>query len=312
LLCCECIRRRAEQPISSCIREASELQKNKGGLGITSLKSLAEKSRLQSRSSLKNSRNREIQELWNETSCSTNIRIDELLLNKTDIKTAQATLSKLQKDAVTDHFFGLTIQGKIAQTVNQVIPSNNIKAWSTCLESTTSVLHNFAIKAFKQVLPTASNLLRWKKRSDASCPLCGSDAQTNKHVLSNCNSPQALTRYTDRHNAVLKLIIDWISSRLPNSYSLYADLPNSDYPSTDSLFDRFRPDIVISNHQGKLFVIELTVCHETNLINSRNYKLNKYRNLITDCKINTDEIKIFTIEVSTLGFIAGQREIASL
>ena len=240
-------------------------------------------------------------------SCKNNIKTDEILLNKIDIKTAQKTLTQLQKETVKDHFFGLTLQGKIPKTVNQVIPRSNIKSWSNCLESMTTVLHNFAIKAFKQVLPTASNLVRWKKRLDASCLLCGKETQTNKHVLSNCSSPQALSRYTDRHNAVLKLIVDWLSIRLPITYTLYVDLPDSDLPSTDALFNGFRPDIVLYNQNGKLFVIELTICHETNLLHSRDYKLNKYKNLKSHCKLNTTDIQLITIEVSSLGFIAGNR-----
>ena len=61
-------------------------------------------------------------------------------------------------------------------------------------------LFNFAWKAFLQVLPIAANLKRWNRTQDPLCPLCASgQAQTNKHVLSNCSCPTALHRYTDRY-----------------------------------------------------------------------------------------------------------------
>src|SRR3989442_3463646 len=45
-------------------------------------------------------------------------------------------------------------------------------------------------------------LLLRKKIPDPQCQLCKLNInQTNKHVLSNCPSPSALKRYTDRHSA---------------------------------------------------------------------------------------------------------------
>ena len=76
-----------------------------------------------------------------------------------------------------------------------------------------------------QVLPMASNLVRWGRLADPTCTLCASGAvQTNKHVLSNCSSPTALHRYTTRHNEVLKLLIQWLSTVITKDYSIYSDL----------------------------------------------------------------------------------------
>src|SRR6218665_1027249 len=53
------------------------------------------------------------------------------------------------------------------------------------------------------------------------------------------------------------------------------------------------------------FVLELTVCHESNLMPSKTYKLNKYKNL--SHHLNNEHkhynIRLFTLEVSTLGFV---------
>jgi len=57
----------------------------------------------------------------------------------------------------------------------------------------------------------------------------------------------------------------------------YHDLPlNSSYHS--DLFNDLRPDIAVKS-DSKVTVLELTVCHETNLVSSRNYKLDKYKTL---------------------------------
>ena len=157
---------------------------------------------------------------------------------------------------------------------------------------------------FSQLRPIYCN--RWKKITDKQCVLCKRDIpQTNKHVLSNCPAPAALLRYTSRHNDVLQLLIIWLKSVISNSQEIFADINDDKIKSTCELFHTFRPDIAIVNHSS-VVVFELTVCHETNLDNSKQYKLNKYRDL-GNCgtpRIAGKTVACHSIEVSTLGFIS--------
>ena len=70
-----------------------------------------------------------------------------------------------------------------------------------------------------------------------------------------------------------------------------------------------RPDTVI-RLDSELFVLELTVCHESNLMPSKTHKLNKYKNLShylnNECKHYN--IRLFTLEVSTLDFVSDTDE----
>jgi len=117
----------------------------------------------------------------------------------------------MQKAKDMAHLQGLQLQALATKTVTTVINNSDIVLWSKTVEYLSTVLHNFVRKAMLQVLSTASNLFRWKRTTDASCPLCSSGkVQTNKHVLSNCSSATALHRYTTRHNDVLKLLIGWL------------------------------------------------------------------------------------------------------
>jgi len=77
-----------------------------------------------------------------------------------------------------------------------------------------------------------------------------------------------------------------------------------DSPPTSDLFNSIRPDLVIRKEK-KICVIELTVCHETNLTASKNYKEVKYMN-IDNCKSNNIKdctVSLATCEVSVLGFL---------
>ena len=59
----------------------------------------------------------------------------------------------------------------------------------------------------------------------------------------------------------------------------------------------------VSNN--KAFVLELTICHETNIISSKNYKLNKYNDLRNAKSelIKNHELCVMTCELTVLGFL---------
>ena len=143
-----------------------------------------------------------------------------------------------------------------------------VEQWSRTLESLPDYLFRFVRKAFQQQLPTASNLKRWKRIDDPNCPLCQKKSlQTNKHVLSNC--PAALNRYLERHNNILFIIAKWLWTHKRADQRLLVDLPSTEFGSIDVAFQSsIRPDIVICE-ESKILVLELTVCHETNLQKSK-------------------------------------------
>ena len=300
-LCVRVIRDWIEAPISSCVKEWLITPPKKGGLGIPSFQHRAERLNLQKRNSLKHSKSENIRDLWTDT-CSSNIESDSLL-GKLPFNQAKAVLKNQQTTEASHHFLNLGVQGLSIKSVLEVIPEKQISAWSQSLNDLSGYLYNFIRKAIQSQLPTFSNLHRWGRSPSALCPLCGQQ-QTNKHVLSNCGANSALNRYTIRHNQILQLLIDWLSSKLSAGNEIYHDLPVAGSKHISDLFIGLRPDIVIKN-TDKISILELTICHETNLISSRNYKLNKYKNIKNHC---TEQIKhlpihLYTCEVSTLGFV---------
>ena len=57
-------------------------------------------------------------------------------------------------------------------------------------------------------------------------------------------------------------------------------------------------------------VLELTICHETNIHNSKSYKQTKYQYLRSNLEssLSTYSLELFTIEVSSLGFISSTKD----
>jgi len=304
-LCLRFMRDWLEMPVSACVQEVSTIPKMLTGLGISSFKHLAQKLSLTKRNSLRLSASSDIREIW-AISFSEHIATDELLVSHDSITSSTKALKSEQQHTAVNHLFGLQLQGAVPKCVVETVERKNIEIWSATLDYLPTHLFNFARKALLQVLPTAANLKRWSRVQDASCPLCAcGKSQTNKHVLSNCGSLTALHRYTVRHNDVLSLLINWFKSNLAADQLLYADLSEPNILPVCDLFKSIRPDAAISDNKS-IHTLELTVCHETNIIASRDYKRNKYRN-ISDCGSSlagNRKIVPHTIEISTLGFIS--------
>ena len=96
-------------------------------------------------------------------------------------------------------------------------------------------IFNFVRKAIVQQLPTAANLVRWGKSVDPLCPLCQNSSQSNKHVLSCCGSSVALDRYKKRHDAILKILADWITNHIKPDREIYVDLQFDQYKPLSTL-----------------------------------------------------------------------------
>jgi hypothetical protein len=197
----------------------------------------------------------------------------------------------------------LEVQGHLVNIVTDILPASQITKWSKSIELLSATLFCFCRKALQQQLPTSSNLHRWGKSGDPLCSLC-QKPQTNKHVLNNCASPVVLERYKIRHDAVLLILCGWLKQTISAIASLHADIKSEDCRQVEDIFQRLRPDIVVV-YPGKLIILELTICHESNFDQSKKYKINKYCNLKGDLKAEYSDFKleVFTIEISSLGLM---------
>ena len=253
---------------------------------------------------LQSSKNQSIRNLWEETK-SHNALADSLL-DHNNFKLASATLRDSQTLESLNHFLGLKSQGIMAKLVNDTVLPRNITLWKQVLDGFPDHIFNFVRKAMMSQLPTLHNLKLWSCSPSNLCPKCGLD-QTNKHVLCNCRSPDALAQYTERHNNILEQIAKWIVPKLKDNHTLYCDLRVPGARQVCDLFRGPRPDLAIVS-PSTIVIGELTVCHETNLQKSRDYKLNKYSNLDAAKvrEFKSRRVLVNTIEVSTLGFVVAE------
>ena len=81
---------------------------------------------------------------------------------------------------------------------------------------------------------------------------------------------------------------------------LYVDIPG--YLSPEDLFTSgSRSDIVLET-SSCIYALELTVYFETNLIKSREYKVNRYKDLEKNRCSTSKPCELIFIEFSALGF----------
>ena len=130
-----------------------------------------------------------------------------------------------------------------------------------------------------------------------SCLDCG-DSQTLLHVMSGCKKHLHQGRYTWRPNSVLKALPSFLLPRAIGE--LYVDLEGFRSPSKVT-GDSKRPDMLIVRPDGTLYLVELTVCYETNMPKNAQMKSNPYETTIDHLKSSLTCVNFVNLVVSALG-----------
>ena len=278
------------------------------GLGIQSFKEKFERLWLRKRYlQKKNNSQPDINQIWTNSN-HRHTAIDSIIVGNDCCADALKQLKDQQIQQAKEHFHSLELQGVVSKIITENISDANIILWNKITVSLSQSLFLFCRKALLQVLPTESNLHKWKKSENPYRRLCN-QIQSNLHVLSNCASIPSLERYRTRHDNILKLLSDWIYSSKPSasslSYLLYYFIHDSSLDPIECVFlPSVRPDLILLDN-SKIAVLELTICHEKNILKSRSFKMNKYKdiNLHLQPKYKKHRLQVF-IEISVLGFIS--------
>ena len=277
------------------------------GVNFLFAKSVYTKCKLSVRKILKFSTNVEIRKFYTETS-ENNVNSDSLLnsvarsnpeLSSKQLQSkVDRTHNKHQQTAVWNEFMKLKEQNVIIKHVITVCKPKVILMWQSLMRNLPNNIFCFVRKALIFCLPNKSNLLRWKLKNDNKCGLC-QQPETQLHIFSNCTS--YLNRYTWRHDSILKSISNKLSRSPVNDVKIHVDCEQLQFPCTTEFFNRSRPDIVVKVGNS-IYVIELTVCFDTNTNKSRAYKQNRYENLKKELLIECEHFEIIYLEITTLGF----------
>ena len=118
------------------------------------------------------------------------------------------------------------------------------------------------------------------------------------YVVAGCKSYLEEGRYTWRHNSALQVLANYF--RANSGLSLYVDLPCFHSPSIIT-GDMFRPDLILVTTDKKIYILELTVCFETNLEVNAERKRAKYQSLEENLKTKYKDVNFINLSISSLG-----------
>ena len=299
------MRKWLQLPVDSCLKELAVISKSNCGLGIPSFKNLSERLLVKKRHRMLHNTQSEMQQIWKDTSYLHTV-VDSLLLH-----------DSVGHGCFKQYAWDAGRKGRVAHFLtgcpgssSQDNQRNNFQTKHCILVRrsgfiTTASVHPSPGKRSYNNFQQLPNLFKWKKIAKPECCLCNR-IQSNKHVLANCSAPTSLERYTRRHNNVLFLIATWLRSVKSDGQELYVDFPSTEWDPVVTIFQpSCRPDIVLVDG-SKISTLELTICHETNLEKSRQFKMNKYENIRVHLQphLTLSTVNTFSIEVSTLGFIS--------
>lgn len=216
-------------------------------------------------------------------------------------------------------------------------------SWNELL-SFEPLLLSFLLKSSYDVLPTPSNLHKWKLQDNERCPWCN-ERGTLQHILSSCKVALQKGMYTWRHNNVLREIKRVLQQQVAstnkdkterlatmvnfvkegekvvptarkkdyshgllhssNDWNVLVDVDGMlRFPECILVTD-LRPDIVLFSPKSKTVVIsELTVPWEENIDVAHEFKFDKYSGLSQECREKGWLTVCMPVEVSCRGFIA--------
>ena len=196
---------------------------------------------------------------------------------------------KLQNNLISQGSFFTNIAKYSTQSFNCL--------WSSVQSKLPKNIFNFTIRYINNTLPTRKNLSRWGISPTSECSFCLS-LETLHHVVAGCKTYLNEGRFTWRHDSVLKLIASTLQS--VQHCDLYADLPGYVSPSVVT-GDKLRPDLLITLENKCIYVLELTIGFESNLVNNEKRKRQKYQHLINELHKSYVKVKFVNLSISSLG-----------
>ena len=246
-----------EIPVSATI-DIALLSKDKFGLNIITFSTKFMQSHTSIRKCLQNSKNHDIRKIHQLTSYESNIQFDQFSSARQVVKSIRD--NKVDKIAPN-------LQPKYGKTYRFVL--NRIGFLSVNKMPTN--IYNFVNRYLNNFLPTLKNMLLWGTSNSMSCLDCG-NSQTLLHVMSGCAKHLHQGHYSWRHNSVLKTLASFL---LPRGIGeLCVDLEGFRSPS-EVTGDSKKPDMLIVRPDGTLYLVELTVCYETNVPKNAQIKSNQ-------------------------------------
>ena len=117
-------------------------------------------------------------------------------------------------------------------------------------------------------------------------------------------------RYTWRHDSVLSFLANVCKGSGDNMPKVYVDLTDHPWQTVTTIPQEIlpssqRPDLVMFwPNLKKIFLVELTVPFEPNIVSAHLRKVNKYASLVSDLQDKGLTVDFLALEVGSRGYIS--------
>ena len=179
------------------------------------------------------------------------------------IKDQIKSLLRVDKEEIwKNHVKTLTQQGNF---LSLAAAEYEDAVWKSYMYDLKQGTMKFLMNAAIDTLPTAANLLKWKKTTSNKCKLCKA-IQTTRHILNICKFSLENGKFLWRHNNIVNYVLQCLDE---TKFTIYSDLPGHTVGAgslpPEICITAQKPDIVIIDKKQKiLHIFELTVPFEQN------------------------------------------------
>jgi hypothetical protein len=235
---------------------------------------------------------------------------DKRKFNKEIKEQIKTSLIVQNQEKWTSHVKTLVQQGNFLDLASA---ENEDVIWKSYMYNLKQGTLKFLINASIETLPTAANLVKWKKGTSDQCKLCRSARETTPHILNNCSVSLDNGKYLWRHNNIVNYVMKSLDTE---KFTVYSDLPGYTVGGgsipPELCITAQKPDIVIQDTKSKVIhLFELSVAIETNgNIDKRHQeKSDKYAHFVTDMS-GGYKCTVTAFEIGSRGYISTRNQSA--
>ena len=243
------------------------------------------------RNALKKSPNEDIIKLHQSTCYGKNIQFDMF-------NSSQEVMKSIHHDKKSRLENTLKTQGFIITSIIRDSLQVTSTIWLKMQSSLPKNIYSFTMRYLNNTLATRGNLSLWKLHPNSLCSLC-LQHESLLHVVAGCKEYLNQGRFTWRHDSVIYYLAKVLSSE---NRSIYADIEQHKSPSFITGIE-YRPDLLVVYNET-LYVLELTVGFETNMIKNGIRKEERYKDLIATLRTKYSNVKLINLSLGSLGIFS--------
>ena len=124
--------------------------------------------------------------------------------------------------------------------------------------------------------------------------------------MGGCKTVLDQKRYNWRHDSILAVLLDFI--KIAKNKKMHCDIEGYMNPPV-IIGEENRPDMIVTQNESTIFVLELTVGFETNIDLNTKRKANKYKEMLKPFENKFEKVNFVNLSMGVLGVVGAHSSI---